>query len=110
MEVLTPNAKEGGTYPIRITFKDEFGTLNTPISGTWSLHDASGNIINNRFEVTISPLNNPVVIMLQENDLVVDQYGVDRYLIVKIRYNSTLGNNLPSNREVRFEIDPKPNI
>jgi hypothetical protein len=86
------------------TFKDEDDDLLTPNADTvtWSLYNEQGQIVNEREDEAIAS-DNPVNIVISGNDIKYSD-GARRILVVKARYNSTLGDNLPLVDMASFSI------
>jgi len=103
---LTTLASEKGTFAVEVAFTNEAAEAFTPNSGlNWTLTDRSGNVINSRSAVSITPAST-VTIVLSGLDLAVPNIN-DRYRLLTVEgtYNSTtLGNNLPFKVEIKFKI------
>jgi hypothetical protein len=92
------------TKIVPISFQDEEGDSITPIADTvtWSLYNESGAIVNEREDEEETSAET-VNIVLSGNDLKISD-GARRILVVKARYNSTLGDNLPLVDMASFSI------
>jgi len=106
--VLPTKAKEGSTYIVTVSFKDEDGEAETPTAITWTLTDSDGTVINSREDVSVSPAST-INIVLSGDDLQIVSENVSsptrRVLTIEAVYNSTLGNNLPLKEQIEFNID-----
>ena len=104
MTTLTLKAVDDGTYIITCKFTDADGSSATPITLEWNLKDSSGNTINNRTGVTISP-SSSVSIVLSGDDVDYSD-GVHRVFSIEGTYNSsTYGNGLPIKGQAKFDIE-----
>lgn len=104
---LTTRAPEKGTFIITAAFTDESGTAVVPNAGlTWALTDMAGSVVNSRLAVAITSATS-INIVLSGDDLALSAsyLGNMRAVIIQGMYNSSLGNNLPIKKEVRFVID-----
>lgn len=99
-------AKEGSTYIIPVTFKNESGVAQAPQSARWTLMNAKKQVLNNRRHVAITPATT-VNIMLFGQDLKVTEAGpyADRRVLIESFYNSSYGTGLPCVEEVRFQVE-----
>jgi hypothetical protein len=102
---LDEEANEESTYVLSVSFADENGDPVTPNAGlTWSLTDLTGNVINAREDVALTPATS-VTIVLSDADLALpDRSDPLRVVTLEGTYNSSLGNNLPLKDEARFKI------
>lgn len=100
---LSPRAIDRSTYVIAAAFTDETGVAVVPTSITWTLSTDSGNVINSRQDVSITP-GATVQIVLTNDDLAF-AHGNKRVLTINAIYNSTLGNNLRLRDQVTFTLD-----
>ena len=102
-------AREESSFMITINFTDRNGQPVTPKTGTWTLTDENGTIINSRDAEDISGLDTSVEIVLSGNDLAIsaDFTGVSekRIFTVKATYDSDLANDLPLNESLIFYVD-----
>ena len=104
MTTLNTKATNEGTYIITCSFTDADETAVTPNALTWTLTDYSGNVINNRDEVTVAT-GTSVTVVLTDADIDIDD-GVGRIFTIEGTYNSsTYGNNLPIREQARFNIE-----
>ena len=111
---LTDFAPEGGTFSIEVKFYDEEPKLVTPKSANWTLTDLLGNVINNRQEVSISPLSSTVILTLEGDDLAILDTDarrqvngcvvVPRMLLVEYVYDSDLGTDRIGRQQQGFYI------
>ena len=108
--VLSTHADELDTYVVGASFFDESATPQavTPTTLTWSLYDLSGNVINSRLNVAITPATS-VNVVLSGNDLALtdttSEFARTRSVIFRGLYDSSLGNGLALHKDVRFIID-----
>lgn len=109
-QVLSLPAREGGSYIVGCSFfqKTSDGVTKTPIAPnddlSWTLCDASGNIINGREGVYIAP-NHSITIILRPDDLRLSGiYPELRILTITGTYNSLLGDNLEILDECEFTV------
>lgn len=101
---LTEQAKEGSTFIVNVTFRDEDENLVTPNSGsTWSLYTSDGTVVNERTDVDFVE-DTSVDIVLSGDDLKPDDDRV-LYLLLEGTYNSDAGSNLPFKETVIFEVE-----
>ena len=104
---LSRQAAENGTYIIDCAFADEDGTAVVPTSIVWSLMDLSGNVINNRQNVSVVP-ESSITIVLTGDDLEINESieaGLGRRMVlVEWVYDSTLGSGLPGKDAAFFEV------
>lgn len=106
---LTVDANEESTYVISAAFADEDGDSVVPSSITWTLTDASGNVINEREDVSVTPAAT-VNIVLSGDDLVIGTNGGSRRVTIRATYNSSLGTGLPLKDECLFNISDLLNV
>jgi len=106
--ILTTGAVEESTFVVTLTFTDEDDNAVTPGTLTWSLFDSGGSIVNSRQGVNANPASEVVNIVLQGDDLAILSASDDRMrmLTVSGTYDSDLGNDLPIQDEVVFQIIP----
>lgn len=105
--ILTTPAEEEGTYVVNMEFRDEDNVLVSPVTGTWTLTDLYGNVINSRTAVVIAVLDTDIDVVLSGNDLAIDDSITDdikRRVRFKGTYNSSLGNGLALTKEAEFTI------
>lgn len=92
------------TVFIQVSFTDEEAAALTPNSGlVWTLTDLAGNVINSRSAVPITAAST-INVPLSGADLAYAD-GAGRLLRIVGTYDSSLGSNLPINRQIRFEIE-----
>jgi len=104
MTVLNTVATNESTYVLTCTFTDADGTAVTPNSLTWSLTDGSGNIINSREDVSVTP-SSEISVVLSDDDLSLED-GLSRVFTIDGNYNSLeYGNSLPIRDQANFKID-----
>ena len=102
---LSTNAKRKSTYIITVDFSDDDSNAVAPTSATWTLMDRSGNVINDRSDVAISPLSSSNDIVLSGDDLDISGNGTTRKLRIDAIYDSDAGTDLPLRDQVEFTID-----
>lgn len=66
---LTTAFKRYGSGEIEVAFTDTLGVAVTPLTASWTLSDLSGNVVNSRQSVAITPLDTAVTIKLSGADL-----------------------------------------
>lgn len=99
-------AVELSTFVITAAFIDEDGAAVVPSSISWTLQDVSGNIINNRTSVSVTPAST-ITIVLAGNDLaLLDQKNDSelRRIIITAAYTSSLGSGLPLSDSYEFRV------
>jgi hypothetical protein len=101
-------AVEKSTYVITCAFTDEENDPVVPSTGTWTLTDESGNVINNREDEVISGLAASVDIVLSGDDLAVSSgfagISESRIFTFEGTYNSSLGVGLPLRDQLKFPV------
>lgn len=102
VEYLDVDTLAGGTAVITVDFYDEDGAAVTPNTASWTLRKAkTGEIINSREDVSISPLDTSVDIVLSGNDLPSGRLR----LYIEWTYDSAAGNDLPGKSICEFNIE-----
>lgn len=96
---IRPVFNAGGTGALTVTFKDETDNPVTPNEASWTLKK-DRDVINERQDIVISPLDTSVDIVLSGDDL---QGGL-QCLIVEASYDSSLGSDLPLRDWILFEV------
>lgn len=99
MTTLT-GAVEGSTFVITVSLTDEAGNAVVPKTGTWSLIDLKGNIINSRENVAISPLAASYDVVLSGDDLPAKTLR----LLIQATYDSDKGADLNLRDEIAFNV------
>lgn len=96
---------EKATYAVTFSsFVDETGAAATPTAATWTLTDRSGNVINGRSAVSITPASS-ITVLLSGNDLSLPAGdNGKRALLLEWTYTSTLGSNLPGKDVLYFTV------
>lgn len=103
-------AQEEGTYPVKFTFKDSLRQLvsaDAITSVDWWLSDMGGNVINNRSEVSVAGITNPLYIVLFGDDLQImeKENGYEERLVtLRGLYNSDRGAGLPFTYAISFTL------
>jgi hypothetical protein len=109
VQTIIEHLAEESTGVFACAFQDEDGQAITPKSATWTLTDTSGNVINSREAVAISPVAATVNVVLSGDDLSISDgfegTAEERVLTVAWLYDSDLGTDLPGKGECRFYID-----
>ena len=100
---VTNAIAEEGHVSFSAAFTDEDGASVVPDTITWTLTDESGNVINSRSEVSVSPAA-AVDIVLSGDDLSIGNYGTRRVLLIEYTFTSSLGSGLPGKHQVSFKI------
>ena len=101
------SAVEASSLVVTAVLTDEDDVSVVPDSVTWTLVDASGNVINSREDVVLSPAAS-VDAVLSGADLpwygqkITDTYSI--YITFKAVYDSSLENNLPLIDEAKINI------
>ena len=101
-------AVEKSTYVVTLAFLDEDNDPVTPATGTWTLTDANGTVINSREDVAISGLDSSIDIVLSGDDLAISA-GFSgnselRIFTFEGTYNSDLGVGLPLRDQLEFPV------
>jgi hypothetical protein len=107
---ISTEANEQGTAFVTFSFTDEDGVSKSPTSIKWTLTDVFGNVINSREQVAVAVPASSVTITLSGKDLSilsneVRAEKVDRYVIIEVVYNSTLGSGLPATEQGMFPLN-----
>ena len=101
-------AVENSSYLIRLDATDELGQSVTPKTGTWSLTDLDGTVINSRDEVVISSLAATMYVLLTGDDLAlsVGFTGISekRVFLFEGTYDSSYGANNPLKDQLIFPV------
>jgi hypothetical protein len=101
-------AVEKSTYIVTCAFTDEDNGPVVPATGTWTLTDEDGSVINTREDEVISGLASSVDIVLSGNDLAISAgfTGVSEKRIFTFEgtYNSDLGVGLPLRDQLIFPV------
>lgn len=100
---ITTEIAEEGHVSFTATFTDENGTATVPDTITWTLTDVSGNVINARSGVSVSPAAS-VNIVLSGDDLAIGAYGTRRQLLIEYTITSSLGSGLPGKHQIEFRV------
>lgn len=103
-ELIQDEIFERSMVAFNVVLKDENLDIVTPKTASWQLMRSDGTIINNRTFANCPLQNN--IIVLSGDDLAIFEGSDDRIRIVAIKttYDSTLGNDLPCNKEFEFFI------
>jgi len=106
---ISEAVNEKGTAVIEVRFVDEDGQAVTPKTGTYTLTDDEGNVVNSRQDVAISNLASSVNIVLSGDDLQISSGfsgSADwRILTVEITYDSNYGTDLPQKDTLKFAVN-----
>lgn len=106
MQKTFEKASEFGSYPVTINILDSNGNSVIPDTANWSLFDKRGNVVNSRLNVVVTP-GTDTNILLQDNDLKIGSFGVDRFLLFEYTYTSTFGAGIPDNEKLFFQIEER---
>lgn len=102
---ITVTPAEEATAKVTISgFTDESGASVTPTALTWTLTDRSGNVINSRSAVSLTPASS-VSFLLTGDDLSIGNYGKQRVLTITATYDSDLGSDLIAREQANFSIE-----
>jgi hypothetical protein len=105
MTTLSLRAHERSSYRIDVDFLDISGNAAVPLTATWTLKDALGNVVNSRSAVSIDPLASSVSITLSGNDLAITTSGnLVRVITIDATYSEG-GVNLPLRDQASFYIE-----
>lgn len=107
--ILSPPARERGTYVVRLTVLDEDGQPASLGGLSWTLSHLDGTVINDRLGVPVASVVSPVILLSAADLAVADGEGDDlvlRRLTLVGVYTSTLGNDLPLTEEVYVPVKP----
>jgi hypothetical protein len=101
-------AIENSSYLIRLDATDETGQDVIPKTGTWSLTDDAGDVINNRDQVVISSLAATMYVLLTGDDLALSAgfTGTSelRHFLFEGTYDSIHGADNPLKDELIFPV------
>lgn len=103
---FTTKVTNEGTAIISISFFDEQVPPQpaTPKTMKWSLTNVQGIVINDRYNVDVSPLASTIELVLKGADL--DQNdGFTRIISLNGTYDSTVENDLPLPGQIEFLIN-----
>ena len=106
VEILSTKAGERSRYRIDAVVYTTSGETVVPTSLKWTLTDNSGNVINSRQGVFITPTADPTPILLYGADLGISgtESEVERVLLIEATYDEPGYPGLPYNKEYRFMI------
>lgn len=97
--------KYKSTAVITYEFQDEKGKSAVPKQCSWTLTNSSGEVINNRQDISIDDLSSEINVVLQGDDLIESL----QYIIFKGIYDSDIGANLSFREWDRFYVELPPN-
>jgi hypothetical protein len=101
-------AVEKSTYIVTMSFKDENDDAVVPASGTWTLTDGDGSVINSREDVALSGLAAEMSVALSGDDLTLSAgfsgNAERRIFTVQATYNSDMGAGLPLRDQLEFPV------
>ena len=102
---ITKVFDEGSTIKVTMTFTDDGGNSVAPKTGTWTLTNASGTVVNSRQDVAISTLSSTISVAVRSSDIV-RAAGDDgtRYFLFEGTYDSDLGTDLPLTGRCRLTV------
>ncbi len=104
---FTVTPAQNGTAKVKAgPFTDEDSPPNeiTPLTVTWTLTDQSGNVINERANVPVTPATT-VAFLLTANDLAITGHNVQRVIMLTWTYDSTQGDGLVGRAQGKFSIE-----
>jgi PHD/YefM family antitoxin component YafN of YafNO toxin-antitoxin module len=108
MIILSGKATEKSSVGIKFTFTKEDGTSPTIDSMTWTLTDMSGNIINDREQVSVTSPTAEQTIILSGDDLALSVQDNDyewRVLTIEATYTPISGgSSVPLRESARFVV------
>ena len=105
ISILSPVAKEGGTYVVTATFYDEDDALVVPTTITWTLKDSGGSVVNSRQDVSVSPASS-IYITLTGSDLPVNSHPQEELILtVNAVYNSSYGTDLTLVNQCKITVE-----
>ena len=102
MTKLTTNAIDESTYKLEVTCTDSAGSTVVPGSGTWTMTNEDGDVVNSREDVELSVATTMTIVLSGDDIAFAD--GRKRVITFSITYSSDEGSNLPLREEVWFEI------
>jgi hypothetical protein len=100
------DATENSTYIVTISCLDETGAAMTPTSCAWTLTDGSGNVVNSRSAVALTPATSMNIVLLTGDLEYSEPDSTGRYLTVSAVYTSTYGTGLALKQEYFIPILP----
>ena len=103
-EYIENIAEEESTIFIRCDFKDENGDGVIPVSVAWDLTALDGTVI--AYNQSETPAATVYIAVYGDNLRILEneESEGERMLTVRAFYNSSRGNNLPLNKQARFNI------
>jgi len=109
MRKLTTRVLQNGLAIIKTDFVDESGASIVPESVTWKLFNESGEIINSRSAVSVTPAST-VYIALQGDDLPFSGSNADCEYYIYLRIDapyasSLLGETVANAEQVKIPIE-----
>jgi len=104
---LTVKATEESTYIVSMAFTDAAGDAVTPDTGTYTLTDSSGTVINSLEDVDLAgSLASSMDVVLSGDDLAVTESGnATRVFTFKGTYTSDEGSGLPLKAACSFVVE-----
>lgn len=109
VQKLSVQAIEESSFTIPLTFYSAVtGDVVTPTAITWSLITTDGTVVNNRSNVSVTPVASSITILLNGDDLALSGNSDTRTrrVLIEATYDSSLGNGLSLKDEVVFTITP----
>lgn len=104
-EEIVKTVPEQSTVFFKCCPKDEDNNLVTPTSLYWDLTALDGTVI--AYNQAVSPLSDTMYIVISGTNLRIlegeDRYG-ERLITFRGTYNSTRGNGLPLNKQIKFKV------
>ena len=103
-QVLDELAEERSTYPIVVSFFDEADQPMAPNVLYWSLYKGRDKLVNNRYQVGITPASSVEIVLSGDDLALVRGETRQRTLLIEGTYDSDAGLGLPIRDAVRFTI------
>jgi len=97
-------AKEGNTYIIDYAFTNENGSAVTIISGSWSLRNNAGVIVNSRSAISILSSSAGSIILTPDDLVYEENSSTMRTFTIKGIYNGEHGSACSIADEATFSI------
>lgn len=103
---------ERSSCGIDIVFRGFRGVLFTPKTCQWTLSDIDGNVINERYQVEITPTTSEYTISLAGADLPYKEKasGEIRLQVEGTYDNAILGNDQPFGEELRIFVQNRTEV
>jgi len=102
---IEDEAFEESSFIFDIDFYDEDKDSVIPKTLTWTLTDTSGNVINSREDVVVTPAAQ-VNIILSGDDLAITGNSDEiRVITIEATYDSDIGSDIPIKEDYSFKIN-----